>query len=605
MTKIFKSKKTITAAIAIVMTALIVFGGTFAWQSIQQEALNEVSAVRNPGGRLHDDFNDITEATGAKTMTFDKNVYVENFTKYAENGVQIFARVRLDEYMEFGVGAGDLNAADRDVTSLVSTATLDNRASWTTHIPNNENDPFHAYWNWTLSTQGAANEGKVDYMPTFNMNRDSLEADINGTFDADFTDYTAYTAGGTATKNEVKDADRNTEDELATWNIDVNDVIDGTKTLSEDYSSYVSVTEGTHTATTSLSAYVITMDEWLALPADQQVGNFWVWDNDGWAYWASPINPETATGVLLDGINRTETVINEDWYYAINVVAQFVTKDDLGKTNGTGFYDTKVAGNKAPSKNALVLLNAIGVDVDTAVADSDEAALRNALELGGNMTLSGTYTATDYSIKLNNNTVPMSFMWATGGSMTGGTLQPMSGSYATLFINTEVNYPNEGDGATAAIANNLTVDAGDNSSVGIYVQPISENVSLNNVTVTNNKGAGILGEHAGAKLNINSCTVTASTDGASKDWLNTAIACANGADVVVNGGTYTGKYAAYAYNTGGTITILDGEFHGELKVDAGSIVIKGGSFSVDPSAYVDLNTYSVEYDETTQMYEVK
>ena len=34
----------------------------------------------------------------------------------------------------------------------------------------------------------------------------------------------------------------------------------------------------------------------------QVTGDFWVWDDDGWAYWANAIQPDTATGLLLDGI---------------------------------------------------------------------------------------------------------------------------------------------------------------------------------------------------------------------------------------------------------------------------------------------------------------
>ena len=84
------SKKKIAASVgAVGLAAVIALGGTFAWQSISQTALNEAMDTINPGGRLHDDFN------GS-----NKNVYVENFTK---DGTAIFARVRLDEYMEIGI----------------------------------------------------------------------------------------------------------------------------------------------------------------------------------------------------------------------------------------------------------------------------------------------------------------------------------------------------------------------------------------------------------------------------------------------------------------------------------------------------------------------
>ena len=92
-------KKVATTATALALAGLMLFGGTYAWQSISQTALNEASDVINPGGRLHDDFNGE-----------NKDVYVENFTSLANNGVQVFARVRLDEYMEIGTNAGGLTA---------------------------------------------------------------------------------------------------------------------------------------------------------------------------------------------------------------------------------------------------------------------------------------------------------------------------------------------------------------------------------------------------------------------------------------------------------------------------------------------------------------
>ena len=51
------SKKKIAASVgAVGLAAVIALGGTFAWQSISQTALNEAMDTINPGGRLHDDF---------------------------------------------------------------------------------------------------------------------------------------------------------------------------------------------------------------------------------------------------------------------------------------------------------------------------------------------------------------------------------------------------------------------------------------------------------------------------------------------------------------------------------------------------------------------
>ena len=70
-------------------------------------------------------------------------------------------------------------------------------STWVTHIPGKtaENDPFHKYVEWEMG-------GSTIYMPTFNKNKDSLKADINGTYegttpddDTHYDDYHAYSVG--------------------------------------------------------------------------------------------------------------------------------------------------------------------------------------------------------------------------------------------------------------------------------------------------------------------------------------------------------------------------------------------------------------------------
>lgn len=339
MLKNFMSKKkTLTAVAAVSMATVIMLGGTFAWQSISQEALNEVSSTVNPGGRLHDDFVEITydenNVAVYDTMTYNKDVYVENFTSLANNGVQVFARVRLDEYMEIGNGAGALNddgtlSALNEATSVVNGAKLEDKSTWTTYNYGDDTSPFRTYWEMSFG-------GSTVYMPTFNKDMNSLIADINGTFDADFTDHTVYTNGQIVTDN-------------ANYTEQRSDGSFTTKTIEES-----------HTAKTTINGTVISMEEWIE--GGMELGDFWVYDTDGWAYWANPVNPDTATGLLLDGINRTEEIMNDDWYYAINVVAQFITYDDIGYSDSTGFYD--VTAGSAPTENALKLLGAMGVNTD-------------------------------------------------------------------------------------------------------------------------------------------------------------------------------------------------------------------------------------------------
>ena len=201
-----KKHKLVSAITAVSVAAAILLTGTFAWQSISHQALNETMSAVNPGARLHDDFNGR-----------NKDVYVENFTDPNDGGVPVYARVRLDEYMEIGPGAGEQDG--NTATSLVEGGELNDVATWKTHIPGDtiesgaEDDPFHEYWSWRTG-------GSTIYMPTFNKNKDSLKADVNGTYegttpddDTHYDDYHAYTLDEQKTDDAVYDNDDNTVDE--------------------------------------------------------------------------------------------------------------------------------------------------------------------------------------------------------------------------------------------------------------------------------------------------------------------------------------------------------------------------------------------------------
>lgn len=410
---------------------MLLFSGTFAWQNLNQEALNYIKGGSNPGGRLHDDFNNVTDELDAAVKTYNKDVYVENFTSAANDGVNIYARIRLDEYLEWGAGAGTTDA-NKNTTSLISGATLDNRSSWTTYIPGQKN-VFRDYWelDW-------ANGGSTVYMPTFNRNKDSLLADINGTFEGGYVKYALNGADGTEAKTRyvIQDNDENDVDELTDLS-KLNDLVNNGTASSyyADYASNISISADavTHTATTTLNAAAsMSMADWLAAVDSGNTPNVcWVYDTDGWFYWSAPIRPDTATGLLLDGIQRTQKTIGdggEAWYYGLNVVAQFITADSLGSADdnegmGSGFY-AKEKG-ESPTENALALLKAIGVDVDGtgAVISADvrtqqampeenggndevdsEAALREALANGGTVTLTGDVELTS-AISVEKSTI--------------------------------------------------------------------------------------------------------------------------------------------------------------------------------------------------------
>ncbi len=324
-----KKHRAVAAVTAVTAAATILLTGTFAWQSISQQAKNEVMSAVNPGGRLHDDFDGR-----------NKDVYVENFTDPDDGGVPLYARVRLDEYMEIGAGAGQASGTEgKQAQSLVDGSVFDDVTTWKTHIPGDTieggatGDPFHTYWKWKTG-------GQTVYMPTFNKNKDSLKADINGTYEGTtpgdtihFDDYKAYTAGEQKTGSAIYDADDNDIDDAG-----------------------ITTVEETHTAKATGTATILTMQDWL--DAGAQPGPFWVWDEDGWAYWAEPIQPGEATGLLLDGIVLQKEP-DDDWYYSINVVGQFATLGDWGNADSkTGFYKDGITEGALDLLNNIAGLNA-------------------------------------------------------------------------------------------------------------------------------------------------------------------------------------------------------------------------------------------------------
>lgn len=182
------------------------------------------------------------------------------------------------------------------------------------------------------------------------MNKDSLKADVNGTYDGTsdiddihYDDYVEYSVGDEVIDDEIYDADTN--------DIDEEMPLEGTNINT--------VSDQTHTAALTGTATVITMQEWI--DGGMQIGDFWVWDTDGWAYWAKPIASGETTGLLLDEIVQYNPP-SDSWYYGINVVGQFVTADDIGFLNNTGFYDAEAGSVPTPAAE-LLLEKITGTDI--------------------------------------------------------------------------------------------------------------------------------------------------------------------------------------------------------------------------------------------------
>ena len=400
-------KKLTTTAVALATSAALLLGGTFAWQSINQTALNEASDIVNPGGRLH---NDMWYVSATEN---NNDVYVENF---ADD--EIFARVRLGEYMEIVMNKG----SDAEAVEIVAGRKLLNGAEVTDKATDKDTDYDYEYathyfgevnatdewWNWDTDGNAA---GDVYYMPTFNLNKDSLAPDLNGLYadrvggisdreaaqyvdngGSPLEDYEGYADGDTKTGYEIYDGDVNSDDEVGTDP----DVLADLIAYGSGSAEYAAVADAVvipdeqvqhEAAPVGESRGLISLTDWLALNegvySEGTHGNYWVYDDtadedgdgapdgDGWVYWSSPIGKDGATGLLLDGIELAQ-VMDDSWYYAIEVTGQFITADDLGKpadaaayglrnteVGGTGFY----RDGETVTENALTLLSLIGVDV--------------------------------------------------------------------------------------------------------------------------------------------------------------------------------------------------------------------------------------------------
>lgn len=464
-------KKKLLTLLAVSLAAVILLGGTFAWQSLNQEALNYVRGGANPGGRLHADFNNITEELSAEVKTYNKDVYVENFTSPGNDGVNIFARIRLEEYMSIGESAGPgKTESDPGITSVLDKNIF---------IPGQASG-FRSYWE--LSWDGG---GSTVYMPTFNKNKDSLLADLNGSSELNFENYQRYAVGDTEEGFVIQDRDENIDDEL-TDPAQLHDLIARGQN-SQWFAALrdaitVSSEPATHTARQTLTAQrSMSVAQWLEMVAEAggydevSHGSYWVYDTDGWFYWTAPIAPGTATGLLLDGLNRTTLAIDGGWYYEINVVGQFITADDLGDAaQGTGFYNHEKGAS--PTMNALQLLDYIGVDttgrsgVATLAVDQpententeidDEAALRTALETGGSIALASDITM-GQTVYVEQGTVIY---------MNGHTIQPASNfNGTTLFAVRQGAWLDiDGNGSMQAPENGYVVCVEDDSMLYIW-----------------------------------------------------------------------------------------------------------------------------------------
>jgi hypothetical protein len=397
------NRKRLAIVVSVVLAVALALSGTFAWVSLGERVMNRAGGEPGPaGGRLHDDFEKVDTSDWSEGFTANKDIYAENFETAANDGRDIFVRLKLYEYLEIGEGAlqeplmddpnnpGTLidNPAytERVAKSLIDGAMREDVETWAPRVPGIDiaSDQFRNRWNWT---QG----GSKTFMPTFNKDNHSQEADIKG----DALDLNALSG------NEPVNTTRPGEANAYATEAGLHDYFEtnATHTAPEKYwdeeadngaggtgahAIAPAGEEATHTSTPTIDGGVITMEQWKQAPHSSKPGNFWVVDTDGWCYWANPLAPETATGLLLNSITL-QGEPDDEWFYAIYVKSQMATAGDwTAEGEGGGFY---AEAGEEPSEDAQNLLNIITGRLPKVVAIYLDKTLA-AVNVDGTLSLS-------------------------------------------------------------------------------------------------------------------------------------------------------------------------------------------------------------------------
>jgi len=284
-----KKKLHLTATITTVCILLV--AGTFAWTNFSASIVNSFFGSGSSGGNEEPGPGGTLHNDFAEGLDY-RDIYVENW------GTEpLIVRIKLTEYMEVGEGAGNENGAENNhATSIVDSASIDDLSTWTPFNGDmgegihRSSNGFRYYWNWTMG-------GQKRFLPA--------PEDLRGTQDENGVEFVSTTS--------------------RVGNTDIPTIYRPT-----------------------LDAEVLSMDEWIN--RGRPLGHYWVVDVDGYSYWAAPLEPEEATGLLLHKVELNNRPM-EDFYYAINVVAHMATIDDAPDNYEMLLLDA--------SENARTLVNSV------------------------------------------------------------------------------------------------------------------------------------------------------------------------------------------------------------------------------------------------------
>ena len=108
---------------------------------------------------------------------------------------------------------------------------------------------------------------------------------------------------------------------------------------------------------------VISMTQYFAMhTTDRAAFQGWIYDVDGFAYWSQPLEPDTATGLLLDSV-RVPEVGKQTYEYDIVVDMEFVDMDDIPAWLDAGADGARTVVVNADKQWDGVLTNAAGATI--------------------------------------------------------------------------------------------------------------------------------------------------------------------------------------------------------------------------------------------------
>jgi hypothetical protein len=317
----------------------------------------------------------------------NKDVYVENY-----GSVPQFVRIRLTEFMAL------------DGKPLVEGQIKDNPETWAVHLPHDADgngevdggagDDFHSYWSWVLG-------GQKFYMPT---------------------------------TNHAQLGDANTDDDQFADDADNNPTI------------YNGTEEGVRE--TDPETTVVTMAYWQNLM--HEGGPYWVWDEDGWAYWAEALQPGEATSLLLSEVDLMVIPDAAEYYYAIDAQLEGVTANEVRE--GKWFAEAPHTRDHANPVEGLT--ESAKVLLATVVQSAPQAT---AVQLSGPKTLAAGASATLSAHVQPLHQAAQFVTWSLGAGFGTVTLTPAAdGLTATLTFGADVR-PGDVFTVTAASADNPAV----------------------------------------------------------------------------------------------------------------------------------------------------